>query len=161
MALSGTIILLGIFAAAAGAATPQEQLMAPIHAFIDGFNKGDAKAAAAALSPTDLVIIDDVPPHVWTGAHAFETWSKALDAASQAEGDTDEAVTLGKPTQVIANADRGYVVVPAVYTFKQKGVAMREVAQMVCVVQKGKGGWLVAGWSWVGSKPKPAGAAAK
>ncbi|HEV3081610.1 MAG TPA: hypothetical protein VGY66_17655, partial [Gemmataceae bacterium] len=78
-----TGILLGL-SAAAGAAGPEAQVMAPIRLFIDSFNKGDMKAAAAALSPTGIVAIDDVPPHVWTGPNALDAWSKALAAADQA-----------------------------------------------------------------------------
>jgi len=155
-----TALLLGI-AATAGAATPENQAVAPVRMFIDSFNKGDMKAAASALSPTGLVIIDDVAPHMWTGPNAFEAWSKALDASDQAEGNTDGAVVLGKPTRVIVSADRGYVVVPAVYTFKKKGVAMREAAQLVCALQKGSSGWLITGWTWAGTKPKLIAAAAK
>ena len=39
------------------------QLMAPIHQFIDDFNKGDVKGAAAAHL-ADASIIDEVPPHL-------------------------------------------------------------------------------------------------
>jgi hypothetical protein len=160
IAIFGTIVLLGI-SANAGAATPEAQVMTPVHAFIDGFNKGDMKAASAALSPNGMTIIDDVAPHVWSGPSAFDAWSKALDAASQAEGDTDEFVAIGKPTRVIVGADRGYVVVPAIYTYKQKGMAMQESARLVCTVQKEMGGWLITGWAWAGTKPAPVAAAAK
>ena len=159
-ALFGTIALLGI-SAAAGAATPEAQVMAPIRQFLDSFNKGDLKAAAAAFSPSGLTIIDDVPPHVWAGPNAFESWSKALAASDQTEGNTDGAVTIGKPTRVIVSADRGYVVSPAVYTYKAKGVAMREAAQMVYALQKGTSGWEITGWTWVGTTPKPVAGAAK
>lgn len=158
-ALFATSVLLGI--SAAGAATPEAQLMAPIHLFVDSFNKGDLKAAATAFSPTGLAIIDDVSPHVWVGANAVETWNKALAAGDQTEGDTDGAVTIGKPTRQVVSGDRGYVVLPAVYTFKEKGVAMREVAQMVYALQKGTSGWQITGWTWVGTTPKPAAGAAK
>jgi hypothetical protein len=159
-ALCGTIAWLGI-AGVASAATPEAQVMVPIHQFVDSFNKGDLKAAAAALSPAGLAIIDDVSPHVWDGPNALEAWSKALGASDQTEGNTDAAVTIGKPTRVVVSADRGYVVVSAIYTFKTKGVAMREPAQMVYALQKGTGGWLITGWTWVGTRPKPASAAAK
>lgn len=159
-ALFGTIALLGI-SAAAGAATQEAQVMAPIRLFVDSFNTGDLKAAAAALSPAGLVIIDDVSPHVWAGPNALETWSKALAASDQTEGNTDGAVTIGKPTRAVISGDRGYVVLPAVYTFKQKGVAMREVAQMVYALQKGTSGWQISAWTWAGTTPKPAAGAAK
>jgi hypothetical protein len=158
--LLGVIILSGI-SAATGAATPESSVMAPIHLFVDSFNKGDLKAAAAALSPAGLAIIDDVSPHVWTGPGALESWSKALAASDQAEGNTDGAVTVGKPTRLVVSANDGYVVSPAVYSYKAKGVAMRESAQLVVALQKGANGWQITGFSWVGTKPKPVADAAK
>ena len=159
-ALLGTILVLGI-SAAAGAATPEAELMAPIRLFIDSFNKGDMKAAAAALTPAGIVAIDDVPPHVWAGPTALDAWSKALAAADQAAGNTEGTVALGKPIRVVSSADRAYVVASVAYTFKQKGVAMREPAQLVCALQKGTGGWQITGWTWAGTKPKPAAGASK
>lgn len=159
LVLIGTLALLAI-SASGSAATPDAPLVATVQAFVDGFNKGDMKAAAAALS-SDVVIIDDVPPHVWSGPGAFEAWSKTLNAASQAEGDTDETVTLGKPTRALAQSDHGYVVLPATYAYKQKGVQVREPAQIVCSLHKAANGWLITGWAWVGTKPKPGAAAAK
>jgi hypothetical protein len=144
-----------VISVAAAAATPDAALLAPIRLMVDSFNKGDMKTAATAIAPNGIVIIDDAPPHVWVGSDAFERWSKALEAADQAAGITDDVETNGKPTRVVVNADRGYVVLPAHYTFKQKGVAMREEAQIVYTLQKGASGWLVTGWSWVGTKPKP------
>jgi len=49
--------------------------------------------------------------------------------------------------------------VPAVYTFKEKGVAMSESAQFTFTLQKDASGWLIHGWTWTG--PKAAKAAAK
>lgn len=46
--------------------------------------------------------------------------------------------------------------VPAVYAFKQGGVAMREAAQMTFVLKKGASGWLIHGWTWTGPKPTAA-----
>ena len=130
--------------------------MAPIRLFADSFNKGDLKAAAAAFSPTGVVIIDEVSPHVWVGPDALENWSKAL-----ASSNTDQVATNGKPTRVVVSGDRGYVVLPVVYTYKAKGVAMREAAQMVCTLQKGTGGWQINGYAWVGTTPKPVAGNAK
>ena len=71
-ALFGASALLG-FSAAAGAAVAGPDVMAPVRVFVDGFNKGDMKAAAQALSPAGLSIIDDVPPHVWAGPNALDS----------------------------------------------------------------------------------------
>jgi len=138
----------------AGAAT-DPQIVAPIQKFMDTFNKGDAAGAAATHSATDdLVIIDEVPPYVWHGAKAFGAWAGDLAAYDKKNGITDEAVAISAATRVEATADKAYVIVPAVYTFKQNGAPMRAAAQMTVVLQKGASGWLIHGWTWTGPRAK-------
>jgi hypothetical protein len=142
--------------AAASAATPDPQLMAPIQKFIDSFNKGDTAAAAAThATAADLAIIDEVSPHLWQGPQAFQAWSADLDSDAKKRGITDQAVTISAPTREETSGDHAYVVVPAVYTFKERGVAMREPAQFVFALRKDAGGWLIHGWAWTGPKPQP------
>ncbi len=150
-------ILCCVVAAAAGAATPEAGPLAPIQKFVDSFNQGDVAAAAAthAAGP-DLAIIDEVPPHLWHGPQAFQAWSADLDSYSKEHGLTDQVVTLGTPVREEVNGDQAYVVVPVVYAFKERGVAMREAAQMAFALRKGAGGWLIRGWAWAGPKPQPA-----
>ena len=146
--------------AAASAATSDAQLMAPIQKFMDSFNKGDAAAAAATHEASaDLTIIDEVPPYLWHGPQAFASWSADLAGFDKAQGITDEAVTIGASTRTETTGERAYVVVPAVYVFKQGGVAMREAAQMTFVLKKSAGGWLIQGWTWTGPRPEPVRAA--
>lgn len=156
--LSLGIVVCMVLGGAAGAA--DDPLMAPITKFVDAFNKGDM-AAAAATHAADATILDEVPPYQWRGSQAFQAWGTALDGDSKKRGITDQAVALGAPTRQETSGDRAYVVVPAVYTFKEGGVAMREAAQMTFVLQKGAAGWLIHGWTWTGPKPQPAGAPAK
>jgi SnoaL-like domain len=149
--------------AAAQAQTADPQLMAPINTFMEAFNKGDmAGAAATHASEADLVIIDEVPPYLWRGAQAFQTWAADLTSDDKKNGITDEKVSIGAATRVEMNGTAAYVVVPAVYTFKQKGVAMREAAQMTFTLKKSGSGWLIHGWTWTGPKArKVTGAASK
>jgi ketosteroid isomerase-like protein len=157
--LLGTALWLAA-GAAASAATPDPQLMAPIRKFIDSFNKGDAVAAAATHAATaDLAIIDEVPPHLWRGPQAFQAWNADLDSDAKKRGMTDPKVTISAPTREETSGDNAYVVVPAVFTFKENGKAMREAAQMTFVLKKDAGGWLIHGWTWTGPKPKAVAAA--
>ena len=145
-----------IFCAAASAGTTDPQLMAPIQKFVDSFNKGDAAAAAATHSATDdLAIMDEVPPYLWRGPQAFRAWSAALESDSKKRGITDQVVKLRGATRIESNGDQAYVIVPAVYDFKENGVPKREIAQMTVVLNKGAGGWLIHGWVWTGPKPRP------
>ncbi len=140
---------------AASAGAPDAQLMAPIQKFLEAFNKGDAAAAAATHSATeDLAILDEVAPYLWRGPQAFQAWSADLDADSKKRGITDQVVTIAAATREESNGSQAYVVVPAVYDFKERGVAMRETAQMTFVLKKGAAGWLIHGWTWTGPKPK-------
>jgi SnoaL-like domain len=148
-----------VMGAVASAGTPEAQPMAPIAKFIESFNKGDAAAAAAThAAAEDVAILDEVPPYLWHGPQAFQAWSAALDGEAKTRGITDQVVTISEPTREETRGDRAYVVVPAVYTFKEHGSAMREVAQMTFALRKGAGGWLIHGWTWTGAKPQPAAA---
>jgi SnoaL-like domain len=148
-------------AAPAGAQTDAD-LLAPIQKFIDSFNKGDTAAAAAThAAGADLTITDEVPPYLWRGAKAFQAWSADLDSDAKKNGITEPMVTLSALTRTERNGDQAYVIVPAVYTFKQRGAAMREAAQMTFVLRRGATGWLIHAWTWTGPKPQPAAAPAK
>jgi ketosteroid isomerase-like protein len=152
--LTSGVVVWAFMGVAASAQTLDAQLMAPIQKFIDSFNKGDtAGAAATHAASADLTITDEVPPYLWRGSQALQTWSADLDGDAKKRGITDPRVTISAATRVESNGDHAYVVVPAVYTFKEGGVAMREAAQMTFVLRKGQGGWLIHGWTWTGPKP--------
>ena len=149
-------------AAPAPAQTADADLMAPIQKFVDSFNKGDAAAAAAThAASADLTIIDELPPFIWRGAKAFQSWSADLDSDAKKNGITDAGVTLSAPTRTERNADQAYVIVPAVYSFKQRGTAMRATAQMTFVLRRGPSGWLIHAWTWTGPKAQAAAAPAQ
>ena len=135
-------------------------VVAPITTFIDAFNKGDvAGAAATHAAVADLVIVDEVAPYAWHGPKAFHAWAADLGTSESKRGITDQKVVIGAPTRVEVEGTSGYVIVPATYTYSEKGVAMRAVSQMTVTLKKGSGGWLIHGWTWTG--PKPSKAAAK
>jgi hypothetical protein len=147
-----------VLAAAAAAAEPSADLVAPIQKFVDSFNKGDMKAAAATHAKGDVSIVDEVPPYVWRGSQAFETWSADLANDAKKRGLTDQKVEIGGATREEMVGEHAYVVVPAVYTFKDEATAMREEGQFVFALQKDGPHWLIHSWAWTGPKPSTAGA---
>ena len=142
--------------AASAAAAADAALSAPIRQFIDAFNKGDGKTAGATHLATGVSIIDEVPPYSWQGPKAFETWAGDLAKNDAAAGITEEHVALGAVTREVVSPETAYVIVGATYTFKQKGVPMREPAQMTFALTKSAGAWKIAGWTWTGPDPVPA-----
>ena len=152
-AILGLACLAGLSTATSSVAA-NAQLEAPIHQFIDAFNKGDVKGAAATHLPS-VSIIDEVKPHIWRGPRAFMTWVTDLTNADKAAGISNEAVTLGAVSREVVSGDTAYVVIAATYSFKQKGVAMHEPAQMTYAMRKTARGWKIAGWTWTGPDPTP------
>ena len=143
-------VALAIVMAASGSAAASEQsdVMAPIHQFVDGFNKGDVNSALAACSE-ETSIIDEFPPHEWHGAGACAKWANDYVANANKDGITDGFVTLRKPLHVDVTGDRAYVVAPADYAFKQHGKPKKETrATMAFSLHKDATGWRVTGWSW-------------
>jgi len=137
-----------VFAAGTAAASAHADVMAPVHQFIDSFNKGDAKTALAVCA-SPAVIIDDFPPHVWNGPTACADWSNAYDANAKESGITNGIVTLGTPWHIDITGDRAYVVVPVSYTYKQNGKPVMESGSVFTVaLKKLHAGWRIAGWTW-------------
>jgi ketosteroid isomerase-like protein len=139
---------LAAFAAGPAAASDKTDAMAPVHQFVDGFNKGDVKSALAACAG-ETSIIDEFAPHEWHGAGACEKWANDFDADAKKNGITDGVVSLGKPRRVDVTGDRAYVVVPASYAYKVKGKPAKETgATLTIALQKGADGWRMTGWTW-------------
>jgi ketosteroid isomerase-like protein len=140
--------------AAGTAAAANAEIEAPIHQFMDAFNKGDMKTAAAAHLAS-VTIIDEVRPFIWQGPKALMTWAGDLAKDDKADGVSGEAVALGAVKREVVAGTSAYVIVEATYSFKQKGVAMHEPAQMTFALKKTAKGWKIAGWTWTGPDPTP------
>lgn len=141
-------IALCVLAQLPAVAQDNSAVMARVQQFVDAFNHGDTKTAAAACAE-QISIIDEFPPHSWNGTGAFEKWMNDFDADSKQKGITDAVVTLRTPKHVDITGNRAYVVVPADYTYKQNGKAVKETGSIFTVVlQKGAAGWRIVAWSW-------------
>jgi hypothetical protein len=76
-------------------------------------------------------------------------WFNDYDADAKKSGISDGAVTLGRPRHIDVTGDRAYIVVPANYTFKQKGKLVKEIGSLLTIaLQKGDAGWRITGWTW-------------
>lgn len=134
-------------------AAPPADPAAPVRQFIDGFNNGDTKAALAAHAPGDVAIIDEFSPYHWIGAKAAQTWAAAFDAHAKATGVTEGNIKYAKPTRVEIEGKAAYVVVPTVYSYKQKGKPMVEEGSITASLTMTAAGWKMNAWTWSGVKP--------
>jgi ketosteroid isomerase-like protein len=142
------LIAVAILAAGPAAASDKTDVMATVHQWVDGFNKGDTKSALAACAD-QTSILDEFPPHEWHGSGACSKWLKDFEADAKKNDITDGIVTLSKPRHVDVTADAAYVVAPVNYTFKQNGKPMNETGSVLTItLQKGAAGWRITGWAW-------------
>jgi hypothetical protein len=148
------MVVSALFAPAGlSAATPD--VAAPIRQFIDGFNTGDLKSAYAAYSSGDIAIIDEFAPNRWLGPNAAHGWADDFQKMADANGITDAKVTYGKPKRTEIDGDSAYVIIPTIYTFKQKGKPLVEEGQMTFVLRSESDAWKISAWTWTGVKPHP------
>ena len=142
------LVVMAALATTPAFASDQTDVMATIHQFVDGFNKGDAASALAACAE-ETSIIDEFAPHEWHGAGACAKWATDYEANAKKDGITDGVVTLGKPRHVEVAGEYAYVVIPSDYAFKKNGKPMKETASSFAfALHKGAKGWRITGWSW-------------
>jgi hypothetical protein len=123
-------------------------VLATVNQFVNGFNKGDTKSAAAVCAE-QTSIIDEFPPHEWHGKGACAKWMADYDKDAKLNAITDGVVTLGTPRHVDVNGTTAYVVIPSDYAFRKKGIPVKETGSMFTfALQKGAAGWRITGWSW-------------
>lgn len=137
-----------ILAGSTAAFGQRSAVMKPINQFVNGFNKGDMTSAMAACSEA-TAIIDEFPPHTWSGAGACQKWVDDYVADAEKNGIKDGVVTLGRPSHFEMTADYAYVVIPSNYIYKQKGKRVSQIGSMFTFsLNKGSNGWVITGWSW-------------
>lgn len=142
------VVFLVVLTAGLAFASPQADVLAPVHQFVDGFNKGDSQSALAACADR-ASIIDEFPPYQWSGAGACSTWAQAYMADAKKNGITDAVVTLGKPKHVDIMGNYAYVVMPATYSFMQHGKGVKEpAATFTIALEKSAAGWKITSWTW-------------
>jgi ketosteroid isomerase-like protein len=142
------ILVLALAVAGPAAASDKTDVMAVVNQFLDGFNKGDTKAALATCAP-QTAIIDEFAPYVWQGVTACSDWAADFDADAKKNGITEPKVVAGKPRHVDVVGDRAYVVMPADFKFKLKGKATAEKGStFTLTLQKLAAGWRITGWAW-------------
>ena len=122
--------------------------MAVVRQYIDGFNKGDPKAMAAAFAVPGS-ILDGMAPHLWLGPTAAEDWYRDVLVEGEEHGASDYVVTLGEPLHNTITGDSAYVVVVATMTFKLHGKKVTQTGAVFTVaLRRLAEGWRIAAWAW-------------
>jgi ketosteroid isomerase-like protein len=127
--------------------------LATVQKFGEAINKADFKTAIELQTP-DVAIIDEVPPHHWSGSGAAVAWLNSWNAFATAGGVTGQMMAWGQDARVELEGDHAYVTRPGVFSFKRKGVEVSEHGMLGAALVKTAAGWRISAWTWAGSTPK-------
>jgi hypothetical protein len=101
-----------------------------------------------ATCATGASIIDEIPPHSWQGPQGCANWWTDFTEFARRNRLTDTGVMLETPLHVVIEARSAYLVIPAVYTFRQSGKAQRETGTFTVAERRTVQGWMISGWTW-------------
>lgn len=121
--------------------------MAAIRQFVEGFNNDDIALAQAACAD-ETSIIDDFPPHEWTGRGATTTWYRDMARMAGGYGMSDWSVALVEPPQVTVSDRHAYVVAPIDVRWLQDGAAVARTGFMTVALREVSDGWRISAYAW-------------
>ena len=122
--------------------------MGIVRNYLDAFNRGDAKAMAAAFAP-ESSILDGMAPHLWVGTTASQDWYRDVLAEGEQHGASKYRVALGEPRHANVTGDAAYVVAPATMTFNLQGRQVTQTGAVFTVaLKKLAEGWRISAWAW-------------
>ncbi|MBL6938678.1 MAG: hypothetical protein ISS15_09920 [Alphaproteobacteria bacterium] len=125
-------------------AAANDEVLAPIRAFVAAIDKNDmAKAAAQHIAaPT---IVDEFPVHHW---NSLAGWGADFGKDAAAHGDTDAQLRIVKVGRVLVEGDHAYAVVKTDFSYKRQGKPSIEHGTITYALDRTPEGWRIAAWTW-------------
>lgn len=147
---------LATLTAGSAAASDKTDVMAVLHQWVDGYNRGGDMRSAMATCADQAAVVDSIPPYEWHGRRACAKWLDDYNTSNRMNGVTDISASLGKRRYIEITAQHAYVVSPVSLTYKVKGKPMRETGAIWTVVlYKSASGWRITGWSYTAGAEAP------
>jgi ketosteroid isomerase-like protein len=146
--LTGLCGLALVLVAAPARASDTSDAIAFIHKFVDAGNGTDREAWAALCAP-DAIIVDHVPPYVFSGPKACQdNWDAEGVWVERNKIVVASYAKLDDPTFVDIAGDRVYAVFPATASLTRDGQKQTERAVWTFVLSRAGQGWRVSAVSW-------------
>jgi hypothetical protein len=124
--------------------------MDPVRQFVEAFNRNDVDGMQAACAGTTS-IIDDFPPHEWSGPSATTAWYREMAGMATGYGMSEWSVTLGEPRHVVVSDGHAYVAVPADVRWLQDAKPNERACMMTMSLREDADGWRISSLAWAWS----------
>ncbi len=121
--------------------------MDAVRRFVEGFNNDDVDAAQAACAD-ETSIIDDFPPHQWTGQGATTSWYREMAGWAAEYGMSDWSVILDEPRHVIVSDRQAYVVVPVSARWLENGTPAERTGSLAVALSEPAEAWRISAFAW-------------
>ena len=132
------------------AAPPEDAPMDAVRRFVEAFNRDDVHGMQAACTDATS-IVDDFPPHAWSGPRAITRWYGEMAGMASGEGMSDWSVTLGDPRRVVISGEAAYVAVDADVRWREAGTPAERACRMALSLQLDGDGWRISALAWAWS----------
>jgi SnoaL-like domain len=115
---------------------------------VEAWDKGDEATVLKGMSPS-AIIIDDFPPHSWSGPTAFNDYKRDYAAFMEKNGITDARFQITqRPITEEIQGTTAYIVVAGVYSFKKADKLVQEPGVFTVALQKTDQDWRITATSW-------------
>lgn len=121
--------------------------MTAVRAFVEAFNKDNADLIQASCEDETL-IIDDFPPHAWSGSRAATRWYEDMVRMADEFRMSEPSVRLEEPGKVMGTDGSAYVVVPVDVRWVQDGTTAQRAGYMTMAAREGLKGWRISACAW-------------
>ena len=121
--------------------------MSAVFRFVEGFNGDDDKAMQAAFAD-DAVVIDDFPPHQWTGAGVATRWYREMAEWATGYDMADWSVTLGEPRHVTVSGSDAYLVVLFAAHWLEEGQPAERRGSLAVALRESVEQWRISALAW-------------
>ena len=119
-----------------------------VHRYVDAFNRKDSLDLAKCFAPLGF-IIDETPPHVWSGPLATREWLDAIIGSKEYASYSEIKITLGTLYYRPSTPTAIYCTVAATMDYVLQGQRRIEAGSICSVVlHKIEQQWLIAAWAW-------------
>ena len=121
--------------------------MVAVRRFVEGFNNDDVDAAQAACAD-ETSIIDDFPPHQWSGQGATTRWYRDMVGFAAEYGMSDWSVMLDEPRHLIVSERNAYVVVPVAARWLEGETPAERTGSLAVALRERAEGWRISAIAW-------------
>ncbi len=134
-----------------GLAEAHGEVLACIRQAFAAFNRGDVEAFRQTWSDSVVAIINEAPPHVWTGDDVVMRWlGDSRRAAAAADPERDRQIALKQCLKLTLDGDQAFVVLIVTMSAVRGDQRIEEDGVQISCLTRRTGSWKVAALAYGG-----------